>query len=261
MKIISKFKDYYDFIAAHWGGGDPKIIYVRKDLVSPKSFNSGDILIYDDIDQYVKTSLCPMVAFSNSNRWRMRNPPYLAIDAPWVQYNQVYLCVAGKSFLCLETYDRKMYYYGALDGASDYINKKYFTKQRLGVSHWTVPDRFQRTQMDGTLVYPELVDLCRKFHAPVFFYRVFFTKKDGNTLITVRGRVPILSNVIGLPGAYPPEQIYQDLSYFMANTINGSPDLDCPVKLTDKERIAQHGFDLVTSFRGQHDGNKKRKTI
>ena len=34
MKIISKFRDYYDSVAWTWGGGDPKIRYERRDFDS-----------------------------------------------------------------------------------------------------------------------------------------------------------------------------------------------------------------------------------
>jgi len=29
MKIISPFKDYYDWIAGKYGGGDPRMVYTR----------------------------------------------------------------------------------------------------------------------------------------------------------------------------------------------------------------------------------------
>ena len=32
MKIISKFKDYYDFIGRKYGGGDPKVVYKRREI-------------------------------------------------------------------------------------------------------------------------------------------------------------------------------------------------------------------------------------
>jgi len=32
MKIISKYKDYYDYVAHQYGGGDEKIVYVRNGI-------------------------------------------------------------------------------------------------------------------------------------------------------------------------------------------------------------------------------------
>ena len=48
MKIISKFKDYYDHVAYMYGGGDPKIIYDRKPI---KFIKDGDI--YDTLNKVI----------------------------------------------------------------------------------------------------------------------------------------------------------------------------------------------------------------
>jgi hypothetical protein len=41
MKIKSAFKDYYDFVADQYGGGDPRIVYERGRLTPPdKQFDS-----------------------------------------------------------------------------------------------------------------------------------------------------------------------------------------------------------------------------
>ena len=34
MKIISKFKDYYDWVAQRYGGGDPLNVWIRQDTVN-----------------------------------------------------------------------------------------------------------------------------------------------------------------------------------------------------------------------------------
>ncbi len=60
--------------------------------------------------------------------------------------------------------------------------------------------------------------------------------------------VPILKD-IGFNHVQSPEQTYQDISYYMANVLRENPDVVPPVKIADKDRIVQHGFDLKQSFR------------
>lgn len=59
----------------------------------------------------------------------------------------------------------------------------------------------------------------------------------------------------GLPKYYLPNQIYQDLAYYLGNTIKPSPDVQPPgnPKQTDKEKILSHGMDLKQSFRHRKD--------
>jgi kynurenine formamidase len=53
---------------------------------------------------------------------------------------------------------------------------------------------------------------------------------------------------LGLPRIYDAQQLYQDLSYFLGNQMHENPDTKPPVNISDKDRIAQHGFDQQ-SFR------------
>lgn len=63
--------------------------------------------------------------------------------------------------------------------------------------------------------------------------------------------IPNLSEIKGLAKVYTPEQIYQDISYWVTNVLNTSPDVQpagAPPQ-TDKEKIVAHGLDLKQSFR------------
>jgi len=76
-----------------------------------------------------------------------------------------------------------------------------------------------------------------------------FTFDHGRTgTVRVDENIPILGD-IGLAAVYPAEQLYQDLSYFIVNTMKDSPDMAKPSSITDKEKISSHGFDLKMSFR------------
>ena len=43
--------------------------------------------------------------------------------------------------------------------------------------------------------------------------------------------------------------MYQEISYFIGNTMNESPDIKPPVEISNKDKISKAGFDLKNSFR------------
>jgi hypothetical protein len=89
------------------------------------------------------------------------------------------------------------------------------------------------------------LELTRKVGAPVFTCE---HKSWRNDIIHVDGNVPILATM-GIPAMIPAEQLYQDIAYFIGNTIKLSPDTMPATVMTDKEKIAAAGFDLKQSFR------------
>ena len=82
------------------------------------------------------------------------------------------------------------------------------------------------------------LDFCIKHKSPIIVL------EDGRFTTDS----PILGDIPNFVSMYPAEQIYQDISYFFLNQVNGSPDIDPPVVLDDKFKIEYHGFDKV-SFR------------
>jgi len=246
MKIISRFNDYYDHVAHLFGGGDPKIVYSRYHLTP-----TGNLDVHDKFNPIKigrKTELIDPVWFSR--RGRQPNLPSTHESYAWSMYDMVWLCLMGKTYLCLSTHpDYTPTFYEKVPGAGEYVHKLLNYNRRWWAAHIPTLD-----QLIGGMVYPELVSICQELQAPIFTF-AFGRPKDGVMTFCVDRAIPILSTV-GISSIVSTTQIYQDLSYFMANTINGSPDVDPPVVLTDKERIVQHGFDLVTSFRGSHNGKK-----
>jgi len=98
----------------------------------------------------------------------------------------------------------------------------------------------------------ELIDISKKINAPVFcinnISRGQNKLNESDFHICLDGDIPILAN-LGVASLIKPEQIYQDIAYFIANTMNDSPDTAPPVQVADKDRIVQHGFDFKQSFR------------
>ena len=92
----------------------------------------------------------------------------------------------------------------------------------------------------------KMLDISRQINTPVFTF-VYYPYRSGSE-IEVDENIPILSD-LGFASLYSAEQTYQDISYFLCNIMNESPDMSKPNILSDKEKIVSHGFDNVISFR------------
>lgn len=68
MKIISPFKDYYDWIAGKYGGGDPRLIYKRTKI---QGQDTRDRVIYD-----IVSGRSHELSRLNTNRYRLGKSTY-----------------------------------------------------------------------------------------------------------------------------------------------------------------------------------------
>lgn len=229
MIIKSSFKDYYDHIAHVYGGGDPKNIYMRHRIKERNKQYSGiDIgLFLPDI--------------------KLKNIEDIRESKIVLDYRFKRLIICGKIYLLV-----KKLIFGCC--TEDF---KLFTKEDF-------PDLYKvlirKTWFNGEIKYEdycgkfsqEFVDLSKKLNTPVFCIRSRDTydpagRKVG---IVIDGDIPILAD-LGFASIIKPHQMYQEISYFLANTMNGSPDIQPIGKppITDKEKTLSHGFDLKQSFR------------
>ena len=120
MRIISKFRDYYDSIAHIYGGGDPKIVYVRDDIVAP-TVSSGGIRWYDNVRVEVKSELSDGIPFG------LHRSDWYARSGKWADYRGSYLCVAGRMFLIIDRLgETTPMFYKAVPGAEQHVDD-YFT--------------------------------------------------------------------------------------------------------------------------------------
>lgn len=220
MKIISTIKDYYDYVAHIYGGGDPTIKYVR----------------------------LPFTAVSGDSYWHSRDAFDVPISKPMFDHRYI------------NNY-KKEYEYNHLKWLS-ICGNRYLLVQEIHLGDWCVADKNKHPKLwkaftRRSLWNPdnntsptdyigapekELILISRKLKAPVFTYTVF----DG--YVSVGDKIPILKDM-GIDKLIPPEQLYQDISYFVGNIMHESPDMMPPTKMTDREKIQQHGFDLRQSFR------------
>lgn len=206
MKIKSKFKDYYDYVAHIYGGGDPNIVYVRNNFERTE-WGYFQVPFEKDI-------------------WSL---PHHIIH---IEYDLKWCIVAGKCYLLVSPlYQDEWSLY-----TQEHPISKHFTNSRVNYL-----GKFDQN----------LVELSRIVNAPVFAIRGTHRDwKNKKTYVEIDCNVPILSN-LGFASIITPEQMYQDISYFLGNIMHVSPDMmpEPNPAMTDKERILSHGFDVKQSFR------------
>lgn len=210
MKIISKFKDYYDYLS-HIYGQDSKITWERH-LEDYIPYDTPNILKKGEVD-------------------------LSGVDDHTMKYEFCWVIVCGKRFL----FFRKSEYpkenwtaYKNSEEVKEYLSLAGGKNPRRKWSYFT---KKQPEYFMGEFSQKNL-DFCVKHKSPVIVvYGYRFTTDS-----------PILGDIPNFVSLYPAEQIYQDISYFLLNQVNGSPDIDPPVVLDDKFKIDYHGFDKY-SFR------------
>lgn len=231
MKIISKFKDYYDYLS-HVYGEDEKYAFNRK-------------LLTDDVDDDSVYSI-------DSNK----------IDIPYMRYSRVldkknieyfWMIVCGKLFfvynkkISLENPEKKHIAYKKGD---EFIEEflpivKPKNDRKKGYRKWKWDSIWdQRKQPEEFMGgYSEkYLDINIEYFSPIC---ILLEHGRGFKCIPAS---PILGEVANFVSLYPDNQIYQDITYFLSNQVNGSPDLDPPVVLDDKYKIEYHGY-TKESFR------------
>lgn len=223
MKIISKFKDYYDYVAHTYGGGDPKIIYNRSRL--------GELHQVGSVS-YTRTLEVEFSLASLKIPFRHIHSP---LNSYYGEYGFRWLSVCGKPYPLINVDDKVT---GSLYQKHELFN---FQKHKHLLDPRDWGNKIIRLQIG--VERRSLVELSKKIGHPVFEIL-----HHGNKATYINGDCPILGN-LGFASVYPAEQLYQDLSYFIVNKMKDSPDLAPRIEISDKEKITQHGFDVKQSFR------------
>lgn len=226
MIIKSQFKDYYDYIAHQYGGGDPNVVYVRNRIVPLKEGYEGYCKV-EMGDNFPLYSLHDLVKFEERET-----------------KDVAYLVVAGKAYLFIKTgntYDHNVNTFKIQP--INFFEESY----KMHTQRW-----FSR-KGKGELgkEYPFFVELSRKIQVPVFVILSVDNKWNTDKIeVTISGQCPILKDV-GMPALIPAPQMYQELAYFVGNTMKEHPDTEPPVEVSNTSKILNAGFDLRVSFRNR----------
>lgn len=227
MRINSQFKDYYDFVANQFGGGDPRIVYSRQRIVrlDPKQFHDSTTVHMD-------------IGHSLYDPARYDRYCYLKPNEPHREY--MYLVVAGKPYLLVRLYTNLISRYDiSTYKVTDHDPRERPKWMRL---HHLHPD------VEFGKEYDFLIQLSRKIGTPVFAIEAIEYKSNSQSDVVICGQCPILGR-IGMASRVDPYQMYQDIAMFVGNKMKKTPDTQPPVELDNKQKILKAGFDLKQSFR------------
>jgi len=233
MKIKTNFKDYYDHVAFKYGGGDPKIIYLR-----PFHLKVDSEILKDDYNKF--KCIDQLVSLYNRHYtwWETYNTEIRGIVVGDVLFTQIREAVRDKYF---QVIPQERYSDWRLITEKDLLNKKRDMSiskrlwKRYRSEDFNLSDFINFTD-------PDLVKVCKIVGTPVFYINI------DHRNVHVDTDCPNLGNA-GIASYISPEDMYQHLSYFVGNKMKNCPDAMPPPKVTDKDKIVGHGFDLKTSFR------------
>jgi hypothetical protein len=221
MKIISNFKDYYDFVAHTYGGGDPLNVWVRKDNLSPifgiKVKDTG--LCNKSWEK--KGESCWQMGFCVLNgkayprvRKGIRDENWIRNEINPYTYEPWKILKANHPFI---------------DFYLKHNNIRYSSlRAEEQIESWLNPKESA-----------QLIEVSRQVKQPTFV----MLNRD-----SVDGELPRLGK-LGFAALFSSEQAYQNLSQFVGSYLRESPDINPPVTVSNQDRILQHGFDLKKSFR------------
>lgn len=222
MKIKSRFKDYYDYVAHAYGGGDERVTYVREPL--PDNLTSVTLPDFADL---------PTPRLSGARAYTK----HLVING------RVYTVIAPIDPVTLVAGPYRLFHQDNFDD-DDVIN--------LSVQyHWRPNESWSSLKWERYFGQENATALAlsKAIKQPVFLvdsYHKNWTSKS--THFEINPHIPVLREY-GINHYIQPEQLYQEIAYFMSNKMVDSPDLVVHNNMTDKEKIVQHGFDLKQSFR------------
>ena len=223
MKIISNFRDYYDYVPHLYGGGDPKIVFVRPRL-NINRVARVDLTSFDEM-AFKRINILGRYLTGRNNSYKSQ----LLIAGDRIFYYTKYEPVNPK--LWENTYSL--------------ITQKVIDKVFNERFSWREEARNPKLASFINHQDKHFIDLCRHVGRPVFS---LFSGNGGDWKV---GEISPNLGEMGVASFIEAEDMYQNLSYLVGNLMKDSPDISPPVELSDKHRILKHGFDLKTSFRGK----------
>jgi len=234
MKIISKFKDYYDWVAQRYGGGDPLNVWIRQDTVDNIEGLGLRFLNLKIPD----VGLSPMGWSTKGSDcgWNLEYCVLNGIAYPlvrkWITTDPYKLIKTKEPFRLLRENDPFIDFYLSRNNINSW--HKY---------DFTTGDFLTRKERISLWLEPKQSNALIKAHQTLKQPAFIVVNSE-----SASGRLPRLGK-LGFPALFSAEQAYQNLSYFVSNYLRDSVDLNPPVAVSDRDRIVQYGFDLKKSFR------------
>ena len=234
MKILSKFRDYYDYVEYLYSqeGGDPANTYVRRDVEGRDKYSS-------DWFSIEARGEIPAKPYPKAGAyWGRKSDPD---PFPWI-YKWCSVC--GKLYLLVaEEPGVNPPKYKLITETHPSLNLIYSGSP----GHW-----FKEPSLSDLIAVPNstCMEVSKKLQIPVFILEDPYYRDLGKSFqITLNRTVPNLGE-LGFASLITAEQMYQEIAMFLTS-LRDNPDSLPPVDISDKDRLTQKGFDAKISFRGK----------
>lgn len=219
MKIVSKFKDYYDWIS-HKVGQDPTCTYMRGNI-------TVNFIPVKDLDLGKTYREFPRKAWD----FGAHLSTYEIGDRGQLEY-----LVAGEYVFPLAVVEP----FGS-EPRAELLNEELI--DRYFYYHVNPYWRETAPQTKEGMLNPQFIpELTKLVGHPT--YRI----RCKNDHYMVDEKTPILKEY-GIPALVDAQQMWQSIYTVMTNVLRPNPDKTVPVELSNENKIQKAGFDLKTSFR------------
>ena len=214
MRIKSTFTDCYDHFAKIYGE-DEKIVYDRRELAPEIGGNLREVYSISHQNLFIETDLVvPIVSGYDTKENALHKT----------------LFIAGKRVTLI---------------------RRIFEEESWSIDDEAGPNRalwYGKKKRHDLEVTEDNVKFMKLVGHPVFCVEEARRTTTGKTIYQVSRVVPKLSDY-KITKLISAQVIYQDIVYALTNLLNESPDAMPTAKLSDKEKVLSHGFDLKQSFR------------
>lgn len=213
MILISKFKDYYDFMVGITGI-DKKVIFQR-----------GEI----KFDGELKIDFVFPHGYYYPSTGRIE-PTYHILS------------ICGKRYTLIESKDKQVkseWKNFRLVSIDDLKNKDIFNQ----LCPWGERKKMTSEKLLKRLHGVEsksLIEISKKIRSPVFLISGVGYK------VVINNKSPILKEIKGISKLIDPKTLFLDISFFISNVLTEPRPM---IKVSDKVKIEKAGFDVKKSFR------------
>lgn len=241
MRIISKFKDYYDGGMAH--GQDRSLVYLRDTAIYGWRAEDGAPPQGWAAKHHLPGTVGPHLLNKNANSWWARR----------VEDGCVYFCGKSYPFYVLDAEVEVPIFAGTSSPV---------TKKTIRVFSWDkeFPSLIEQrgAKTDGhwqdflqNNMGRDNPDLNIHYRSPIVVWMPRVSSNGDDLIINANLKE------IGFQKIVDPFTAFQEISMFLGGVLG--QNLDPPATMTDKEKIVSHGLDPVYGFRTPSPGNKARK--
>lgn len=265
MRIISKFTDYYDSVQAL--GMDKNCLYFRKESLV-------GIKVSERFEQLRKEVL-------KKDKWHTCYAKEFKENKKIVEFNKILIGFCGTLHLLykfehIQNWESKevqlfytekeaqAYFEKIKKDYPFYSHYAYLSLRNLG----TTKLNLKRDEEYKKLLNQDFADCFHALHTPVFIYpaRVFdnkkylkFWKQDGYREKYGESSFwinPSLKNIHFFQ-VKDPYSCYQEIFQFLSGVLGTDEQIE--IKMSELDKVTQHGFDSVYGFRTRPGSKTKRK--